>query len=52
MTRRGFATTLSLRLVAALLAPVGMAAITAAADPERPLALPAVPSIQNRHILR
>src|SRR5690349_917396 len=49
MAGRRFPPALLLCLLAAVIAPIHMATITAAADPERPLALPAVPRMQNRH---
>lgn len=52
MAGRGFPPTPLFCLVPAVIAPVHVAAITAAADRERPLALPAVPRVQNRHTQR
>lgn len=47
---RGFPSALLSRLLTAVVAPIHMATITAAADRERPLALPAVPRMQNCHL--
>ena len=52
MAGRRFPPALPSRFLAALIAPVHMATITAAADRKRPPALPAVPSMQNRHLQR
>lgn len=52
MPGRRFPPPLPSRLFPTVIASIHMATITAAADRERPLALPAVPRMQNRHLQR
>jgi hypothetical protein len=52
MAGRGFPSAPLFCLVTAVIAPIHMAPITAAADRKSPLALPAVPCVQNRHLQR